>query len=93
MTGGWHEEALCAQVDPELFFPETSGSTLAPKRVCRACPVRAECLDWVMAQEAGIDRDHRFGVAGGLSPRERYRLARQRRRDTGARDQQQGEAA
>ncbi len=69
--GGWRDLALCAQVDPELFFPEKGGSFRAAKRVCAGCEVRAECL-----QDA-LDRRELFGVWGGLSERERRKLARQ----------------
>ena len=41
----WWFAALCAQTDPELFFPEKGGSTRAAKRVCTGCPVRAQCLE------------------------------------------------
>ena len=30
---GWQELALCAQTDPEAFFPEKGGSTREAKRV------------------------------------------------------------
>lgn len=33
----WQQYGLCAQTDPEAFFPELGGSTAAPKRICRAC--------------------------------------------------------
>ena len=29
----WQEQALCAQTDPEAFFPEKGGSTREAKRV------------------------------------------------------------
>ena len=67
--GGWRGSALCAQTDPEIFFPDKGESTMAAKRVCAGCEVRAECL-----QEA-LDRGERFGVWGGLSERERRALA------------------
>ena len=66
----WQEEALCAQTDPEAFFPEKGGSTREAKRVCQVCPVRAECLDYALAN------DERFGIWGGMSERERRRLKR-----------------
>jgi WhiB family redox-sensing transcriptional regulator len=66
----WQEEALCAQTDPESFFPEKGGSTREAKRVCSRCDVRADCLDYALA------RDERFGIWGGLSERERRRLKR-----------------
>ena len=64
------EEALCAQTDPEAFFPEKGGSTREAKRVCSRCDVRADCLDYALAH------DERFGIWGGLSERERRRLKR-----------------
>ena len=64
-------EALCAQTDPEAFFPEKGGSTRDAKRVCGVCPVREECLQYAM------DNDERFGIWGGLSERERRRLRKQ----------------
>ena len=67
---GWQEQALCAQTDPEAFFPEKGGSTREAKRVCTSCEVRVECLGYALAN------DERFGIWGGLSERERRRLRR-----------------
>jgi WhiB family redox-sensing transcriptional regulator len=66
----WQEEALCAQTDPEAFFPEKGGSTREAKRVCSRCEVRLECLEYALGH------DERFGIWGGLSERERRRLKR-----------------
>jgi len=65
---GWQERALCAQTDPEAFFPEKGGSTREAKKVCTGCEVRAECLEYA------LENDERFGIWGGLSERERRRL-------------------
>jgi len=67
----WQERALCAQTDPEAFFPEKGGSTREAKRVCVSCEVRSECLEYALAN------DERFGIWGGLSERERRRLKKQ----------------
>jgi WhiB family transcriptional regulator, redox-sensing transcriptional regulator len=67
----WQERALCAQTDPEAFFPEKGGSTREAKRVCLSCDVRGECLEYALAN------DERFGIWGGLSERERRRLKKQ----------------
>jgi WhiB family transcriptional regulator, redox-sensing transcriptional regulator len=64
----WTERALCAETDPEAFFPEKGGSTREAKKVCLSCDVRGECLDYALAH------DERFGIWGGLSERERRRL-------------------
>ncbi|WP_414647830.1 WhiB family transcriptional regulator [Cellulomonas sp.] len=67
---GWQERALCAQTDPEAFFPEKGGSTREAKKVCTGCDVRSECLEYALAH------DERFGIWGGLSERERRKLKR-----------------
>jgi WhiB family redox-sensing transcriptional regulator len=64
----WQERALCAQTDPEAFFPEKGGSTREAKRVCLSCDVRGECLEYALLH------DERFGIWGGLSERERRKL-------------------
>ncbi|MDH6196772.1 WhiB family redox-sensing transcriptional regulator [Mycobacterium frederiksbergense] len=66
----WQERALCAQTDPEAFFPEKGGSTREAKRICQGCEVRDACLEYALAH------DERFGIWGGLSERERRRLKR-----------------
>lgn len=66
----WQDRALCAQTDPEAFFPEKGGSTREAKRICSGCEVRAECLEYALAH------DERFGIWGGLSERERRKLKR-----------------
>ena len=68
---GWQSDALCAQTDPEAFFPEKGGSTRDAKKVCAACNVRSQCLEYALAN------DERFGIWGGLSERERRRLRKQ----------------
>ncbi len=68
----WRLDALCAETDPEAFFPEKGGSTREAKRVCTGCEVRVECLEFALAS------DERFGIWGGLSERERRRLRLQR---------------
>ncbi|MFT4147594.1 MAG: WhiB family transcriptional regulator [Micrococcaceae bacterium] len=64
----WQDDALCAQTDPEAFFPEKGGSTRDAKKVCNSCTVKAQCLEYALAN------DERFGIWGGLSERERRRL-------------------
>ena len=69
----WRQDALCAETDPEAFFPDKGGSTREAKLVCRGCSVRGECLEYALANE------ERFGIWGGLSERERRRVRLQRR--------------
>lgn len=69
----WYGDALCAQIDPEPFFPEKGGSTRASKKVCAACPVREKCLQYA------LDNGERFGIWGGVSERDRRKILRDRR--------------
>lgn len=66
----WMSWALCAETNPEAFFPEKGGSPKSAKQVCDGCPVRAECLDYAL--DNGID----FGVWGGTTEADRRRLKR-----------------
>jgi WhiB family redox-sensing transcriptional regulator len=64
----WQSDSLCAQTDPEAFFPEKGGSTRDAKKICASCEVRAHCLEYA------LENDERFGIWGGLSERERRKL-------------------
>ncbi len=74
----WMADALCAQVEGNLFFPDKGGSTRDAKAVCSACPVRGPCLDYA------LDHDETYGIWGGTSERERRRLRRGTRKTCGA---------
>ena len=64
----WQSDSLCAQTDPEAFFPEKGGSTREAKKICGSCEVRNQCLEYA------LENDERFGIWGGLSERERRKL-------------------
>lgn len=80
MDDAWMEQAACIDTDPAIFFPEarTAGADAARARartICRGCPVRVECLDAAMLEEAG-QQGWRSGIRGGLTPSERDKRAR-----------------
>lgn len=66
----WQDRGLCAQTDPEEFFPDKGGATRYAKAICAVCPVQAECLDYALAN------DERFGVWGGTTERDRRKIKR-----------------
>lgn len=66
----WSADALCSQVDPDLFFPERGASLKDAKAICAKCPVRDTCLS------EALEGEERFGVWGGLSEYERRKLRR-----------------
>lgn len=67
------EGALCAQTDPDLWFPPPGGDPEPAKRICDRCPARQPCLDWALAHDV-------TGVWGGTTEAERIRARRNRRR-------------
>jgi len=64
----WQKDGLCAQTNPEAFFPDKGGSVREAKKVCLSCEVVARCLKYA------IDNDERFGIWGGMSERQRHKL-------------------
>ncbi|ARF83378.1 WhiB family transcriptional regulator [Kitasatospora aureofaciens] len=76
----WRRRAVCAEEDPELFFPiGNTGPALLQieeaRSVCRRCPVMEECLTWALT--AGEDA----GVWGGMSEDERRAMKRRAARN------------
>lgn len=69
----WTKDALCAQTDPDAFFPDKGGSTQDAKKICASCDVRAECLEYALTN------GERFGIWGGASERERRKIERDRK--------------
>jgi WhiB family redox-sensing transcriptional regulator len=61
----WMDAGLCAQSDPEAWFPEMGAPNKFAKRICGRCPVRDECAAYAIADPSLV------GVWGGLSERER----------------------
>ncbi|WP_053801336.1 WhiB family transcriptional regulator [Streptomyces rimosus] len=66
----WTDEALCRQVDPELWFPETGHTSKAAKEICARCPVLQSCREWAAQTTAG-ELSVAQGVWGGMTERER----------------------
>lgn len=68
----WMQDALCAQVGGDQWFPEKGESTAEAKRVCLSCSVRDACLEYALSNK------DRYGVYGGLSESERRKLLKER---------------
>lgn len=67
----WYAGALCAQTDPEAFYPKKGGNVAVAKKVCAVCPVRAQCLEWA------LDTVELWGVWGGTTRLERRKLRKE----------------
>lgn len=69
--GDWASSALCAETDPEIFFPEKGQSPKLAQSVCRNCPVRQECLSHALDTHEG------FGIWGGVTALKRQILSKE----------------
>lgn len=67
-SAAWVTDALCAETDPEVFFPGKGQSPNDAKKVCRRCAVSEECL--IYALVAG----QKDGVWGGTTERQRRKM-------------------
>lgn len=63
---------LCAQVDPEVFYPDKGESTRPAKQICSRCEYLNECLEYALQNREP------HGVWGGASHRERRQMLRDR---------------
>lgn len=61
----------CRNFDPDVLFVQGAEQNKA-KAICRACPVRTECL------ADALDSRVNYGVWGGMTERERRALLRRR---------------
>lgn len=70
MTATWRNQAACAGMNPDLFYPERGATLAHAKAVCAGCPVAADCLDHALTN------GERHGIWGGKSEQERGRIRR-----------------
>ncbi len=63
----WAARGSCVTADPDALFVRGRAQREA-KAVCRACPVRLDCL------ADALDNRTEFGVWGGMTERERRAL-------------------
>lgn len=66
----WRDYAACKGEDPATFFFEDTSPNLAARRMCYACPVRLDCLEYATEHEKD------WGVWAGVTARVRLTLRR-----------------
>lgn len=64
----WWGVTLEVRPHTSIWFPDRSGPGFLAKRICAACPARAECLSFALAEH------EEFGVWGGAGESIRRRL-------------------
>lgn len=81
--GEWREQALCRDVDTEVFFPIGSGPRAmevadVAKAICATCPVQVQCLRFAVAT------NQQYGIWGGCDEEERRMIRRRLRSERSA---------
>lgn len=77
------EQPPCAEVDPELFFPQeveisptkivsVYADASAAKKICYSCPLMSSCLEYAL-------RGQEVGIWGGMTERQRDQLRKRNR--------------
>jgi len=66
------DEALCAQADPESFWPEQGSPAVVALEICQRCPLIDPCKSY------GMTHAEFGGVWGGTTSTERRRTRRRR---------------
>ena len=66
-------QALCKEVDPELFFSDQRTATRLAQEICHQCESETKCAEWALAEDA------LEGVWGGMTKSIRRRIKKQRR--------------
>ena len=74
LAAEWVALRNCADVDPDVFFPNDGAGVIAAQKVCAGCPVKDQCREYALANNIV------YGVWGGTSERQRRRILRDRRR-------------
>jgi WhiB family redox-sensing transcriptional regulator len=63
----WMDDALCRQVDMEMFFPKPHEVPHDAIKTCKLCNVRTECLEYALQHPVE-------GVWGGTTTEQRKTL-------------------
>lgn len=68
---GWYGSALCAQVDPGIFFADQGVNSSYARRICNNCPVLDDCKADTLFRDFSGNAMDIHGMAAGLSPYKR----------------------
>lgn len=66
MREPWMDDALCAEVGVDFFFPDEGVVAHDAKQICADCPVARQCLSFGISEE--------FGIWGGTTPKQRRKM-------------------
>ncbi len=64
-------QAVCVEIDPEMWFPDANTNTKVAKKICAECPEKNPCLAYALTYNV-------TGIWGGTSLGQREELRRRR---------------
>jgi WhiB family redox-sensing transcriptional regulator len=70
----WMQDAACRGRGVDAFFDDDPARVDAARGICADCPVRAQCLEFALADRSLT------GIWAGTDDGERRRIRRERRR-------------
>lgn len=81
----WVERAACNTSfsgKPDPWFPreQEKAAYFEARVVCRECPVATQCLERAFQMEGNAPPKQRYGMWGGLTPKERADISKSRRK-------------
>jgi WhiB family transcriptional regulator, redox-sensing transcriptional regulator len=68
----WKTDALCGDLQSDMFFPEDPAQAAPAIQICAGCPVRLQCRDYALRHSIV------WGIWGGMTGEDRERLIRRR---------------
>ena len=70
------EGALCAETDPELFFPPKGqlAKGFSAKKICDRCELKQKCLEYA------LEDPELKGVWGGTNEHDRFKIRNRRKK-------------
>lgn len=66
--------ALCAQCDPEAWFPTPGDTSVDARAICRTCPAFDQCREWIDQHEETHHME--YGIWAGEGHQERIQRRR-----------------
>lgn len=73
-ASAWRLDALCAQIDADIFHSDDLAEMNEAKRICQRCPVIDACRDHALTAP------EREGVWGGMTARQRRRYLHEKKK-------------
>jgi WhiB family redox-sensing transcriptional regulator len=76
----WQDLASCAEASGDYWYPEKDGVTReakTAKRICAACPVRPQCLEFALDHMTTTYGAGMYGIWAGTTVNQRKQMLRQ----------------